>query len=98
MNKFRKRPVVIEAVRYTPNSSEFHEEMPAWLAEAYDIETSEAGSVFNIRRSDGSNALRIVTLEGAMEANEGDWVIRGIQGELYPCKPDIFEQTYEPVS
>lgn len=41
--------------------------------------------------------LHIPTLEGVMRANEGDWIIRGVKGELYPCKPDIFAATYEPV-
>ena len=41
--------------------------------------------------------LRIETLEGAMYATEGDWIIKGIKGEFYPCKPDIFEQTYDPL-
>lgn len=45
----------------------------------------------------GVNYLDIVTLEGEMQASPGDWIIRGVQGEFYPCKPDIFEQTYEPV-
>lgn len=43
-------------------------------------------------------AFEIPTLEGVMEAQEGDWIIRGVKGEFYPCKPDIFEATYEPVS
>ena len=43
------------------------------------------------------DGMEIVTLEGTMRANIGDWIIRGVQGELYPCKPDIFEATYEPV-
>jgi hypothetical protein len=42
------------------------------------------------------DALMIKTLEGDMRANRGDWIIRGVKGEMYPCKPDIFEQTYEP--
>ena len=42
--------------------------------------------------------MAITTLEGVHTANVGDWIIKGIQGELYPCKPDIFEQTYEPYS
>jgi len=42
--------------------------------------------------------LRIKTLEGIMHAFPGDWIIKGVKGELYPCKPDIFEQTYEPVT
>lgn len=46
---------------------------------------------------DGSGACEIVTLEGVMRADPGDWIIRGVKGELYPCKPDIFEATYEAV-
>jgi hypothetical protein len=42
--------------------------------------------------------LVIATVEGVMEANPGDYVIKGVAGEFYPCKPDIFEQTYEPVT
>jgi hypothetical protein len=42
--------------------------------------------------------ISIITLEGIMEASPGDWVIRGVKGELYPCKPDIFEATYDPVN
>lgn len=45
----------------------------------------------------GVNFITILTLEGEMNASPGDWIIRGVQGEFYPCKPDIFEQTYEPV-
>lgn len=43
-----------------------------------------------------TDGLKIFTLEGAMMANIGDWIIRGVNGEYYPCKPDIFEKTYEP--
>jgi hypothetical protein len=50
-----------------------------------------------VRRDPDSDGLVIYTLEGAMRCSLGDWLIRGIQGELYPCKPDIFEQTYEAV-
>jgi len=47
------------------------------------------------RFADNMKDLQIETLEGTMTANEGDWIIKGIAGEIYPCKPDIFEQTYE---
>jgi hypothetical protein len=53
----------------------------------------KAGSI--TASDDGS--LNIVTLEGVMRADPGDWIIRGVKGELYPCKPDIFAATYEPV-
>lgn len=82
MPKFRKKPVVIEAVR--------------WTGENYDdldaIGCFQRGS---IRRVDGGLPIR--TLEGEMVASVGDWIIRGIKGELYPCKPDIFDATYEAV-
>lgn len=48
-------------------------------------------------RSEGNAKLLIPTLEGVMEASEGDYIIKGVKGEFYPCKPDIFEATYEPV-
>ena len=81
MAKFRKKPVVIEAFKWT------FSKVPDWWCEAsgeffIDIDTT---SVF------------IPTLEGTMEAKKGDYIIKGIQGELYPCKPEIFEKTYEPV-
>lgn len=78
--KFRKKPVVIEAVQFRAG------EMPGELAA--DV---AAG---NIRYpEDGTMLIR--TLEGVMCAQPGDWIIRGVNGELYPCKPDIFATTYE---
>ena len=80
--KFRKKPVEVEAVRFTGENlaeiAEFVGEMPPT--------GMLAASVYEIR-----------TLEGNMFASPGDWIIRGVQGEFYPCKPDIFEQTYEAV-
>ena len=80
--KFRKRPVVIEAVRWDgTNLSEI-----AALGGAREYEQDFLG-----------DDLVINTLEGDMRASKGDWIIRGVKGELYPCKPDIFAATYEPV-
>lgn len=59
-------------------------EMPVWVRKS----TSQANP--------SSSLLKIVTLEGAMTAYPGDWIIQGIAGEVYPCRPDIFEATYEP--
>jgi len=81
MPMFRKKPVVIEAWRNVPGISDM---FPDWM---------KAGSI--TASDDGS--LNIVTLEGVMRADPGDWIIRGVKGELYPCKPDIFAATYEPV-
>jgi hypothetical protein len=81
MPKFRKRPVVIDAVQYRAG------ECPGELAD--DV---IAGRVEH--KEDG--CMLIKTLEGEMRADPGDWIIRGVKGELYPCKPDIFAATYEP--
>jgi len=84
--KFRKKPVVIEAVRFdgTPES----------VAEIMAL-AKDPGAV--VAEALGGGALIIHTLEGPMTCWLGSWVIRGVAGELYPCNPDIFEQTYEPV-
>lgn len=86
MPHFRKKPVVIEAWQFTIPRPAI---MPPWLAEAID-----AGTVWG----QGGEApfYTIRTLEGDHRADAGDWIIRGIKGELYPCKPDIFAATYEP--
>ena len=83
MAKFRKRPVEIEAVQI-PVEGLF----PDWLTAEID-----GGFVRNSAERDG---LLIETLEGTMHASPGDWIIQGVNGELYPCKPDVFEKTYEP--
>ena len=86
--KFRKKPVEIEAVRVDEALRAAESEwkaLPKWLADAY-----EAGTVIFL-----TNALEVLTLEGRMTGNRGDWIIRGVKGELYPCKPDIFAATYE---
>ncbi len=89
MTQFRKKPVVIEAVRVVTvliavMSVEWGD-LPDWLKEAY----ARDEWTFN------ADGITIRTLEGEMRAEKGDWIIRGVQGELYPCKPDIFAATYE---
>ena len=89
--KFRKKPVVIEAFMYA-----LHVE-PKWFIEAErrgDIEPFWDGSTEGVHRPDG---VEIKTLEGTMRAHVGDWIIRGVKGEIYPCKDDIFWATYEEV-
>lgn len=83
MAKYRKKPVVIEAVQFNGYP---------WQKELYDLIGSSEYPVksFDIH-------LRIETLEGTHRADIGDWIIKGVKGELYPCKPDIFEMTYEKV-
>jgi len=82
--KFRKKPVVIEAVQFTADGAEDA------IAFAGDDMTLTAGD-------DGMVHPAIKTLEGHLRVSEGDWIIRGVKGEHYPCKPDIFAATYEPV-
>lgn len=98
MNKpqqFRKKPVVIEAIQWTGSNLkeviEFtgkHPKFNQWFSsfEEYEDYVKKDRYVF-----------KIFTLEGTMEASHKDWIIRGVNGEFYPCKPDIFEKTYEPV-
>lgn len=82
--KFRKKPVVIEAIQ--------------WLAskDSFDEVAAFVGSNGWAPGEMGSDTIIIRTLEGDMKANKFDWIIKGVSGEFYPCKPDIFEKTYEP--
>ncbi len=94
--KFRKKPVVIEAFQMTKERRSDNSEWPNWLHRAWNGNPHEKGSVWpsNYPKSDGSDRLVITTLEGDHFVDFDDWIIQGIQGELYPCKPDIFEATY----
>lgn len=90
MAKFRKKPVVIEAVQLQRRFG-----WPDWFHQAVTenlIVTHGLGKF-----GEGPVSCSIKTLEGEMVANEGDWIIKGVKGEIYPCKPDIFAATYEPV-
>lgn len=83
--KFRKKPVVIDAVKYTGINGRIADELAAFM-----------GFPVKITEVDGKLCLTIHTLEGDMFASPGDWIIKGVKGEFYPCKPDIFAATYEP--
>lgn len=92
--RYRKKPVVIEAVQYKEHGGLKWSEYPEWLLEAfitgvlyYDIEHNELG-----------DDLHVKSLEGDHHVSNGDYIIRGVKGELYACKPDIFRQTYEEVA
>lgn len=78
--RFRKRPVVIEAMQYTGGNAS---EIAAWM-KAHGAQSGWTGTTFFVH-----------TLEGRMDAKPGDRIIRGVAGEFYPCKPDIFAATYE---
>ena len=81
LRRFRKKPVVIEAIQ--------------WLGDNFE-ELEGFGSQRDIV-SNQDGTLTIATLEGNHTAQKKDWIIRGVKGEVYPCKPDIFNQTYEEV-
>ena len=92
--KFRKKPVVIEAVQLTEDIVEHY---------LFDKLKLPDGLILSLARYNPQNrtieyaGFHIETLEGKMEAKVGDWIITGVNGEHYPCKPDIFEATYELV-
>jgi hypothetical protein len=80
--KFRKKPVVVEAIQLTPKT--------------FDACLKFIG-VFCEQPCKHTCTFYIKTLEGNLTAMHGDWIIKGVNGEFYPCKPDIFEKTYEKV-
>lgn len=90
MSKYVKKPVVIDAVKWTGESNQA--DSPEWMVAAI-----KNGDIF-FQRSGGNYWMNIRTLEGTMMALPGDYIIKGIKGELYPCKPDIFDLTYEAVT
>ena len=88
--KYRKKPVVIEAIQWTGDNlleiitfTGLHESAAQWSWEEYERVVSKKG-------------LKIFTLEGPLMASVGDWIIKGVLGEFYPCRNDIFLMTYEP--
>ena len=80
-NKYRKKPVVVEAMQLTDSN---------------EIKVTEFMGLYEGKLT--ADGIEIETLEGTMKASIGDYIIKGVQGEFYPCKPDIFEQTYEKVN
>jgi hypothetical protein len=88
-NQYRKRPVVIDAIQWP--GTKFDQTPPDWFRDAMYAKPGTPGVLMRF-----DNDIIISTLEGEMRAQPGDWIIRGIKGEIYPCKPDIFAATYEP--
>jgi hypothetical protein len=91
--KYRKKPVVIEAIQFNNlNIEELRQFTGLHL-----IHTIESDSAYLAGIAPPVSSVTIVTLEGNMKALPGDWIIKGINGEFYPCKNEIFEKTYEAV-
>ena len=97
MAKYRKKPVVIEAFQITEvtrNSN--YDTWPEWLQRAWQKEDNETGALYPWRDIQYAD-LAIVTLEGLQRVTMNDYIIQGVKGEIYPCREDIFELTYEAV-
>ena len=84
MQKYRKKPIVIEAVQFKDTKASF-DEIRKWVGEIFYYDYQNYPRVF------------IKTLEGSMGVSKNDWIIKGVANEFYPCKPDIFKKTYEKV-
>lgn len=93
--RYRKKPVVIEAVKLENTE----ESIVNAIEFVYDVgmETNVLGRLAEINKVRSDEGLIINTLEGNIKASFGDYIIKGVQGEFYPCKPDIFMETYEQV-
>ena len=95
MPQYRKRPVVVNT--FQMESSVYNEELywPKWIVEAFENKVM----YYDMKRyiNDDKYQICIHTLEDIMYVDIDDWIIQGVQNELYPCKPDIFAATYEPV-
>jgi len=81
--KYRKKPVVIEAMQWNGSNT---------------MEVIQFGGGHSHIWEYSTTKLEIATLEGDMRASVGDWIIKGVKGEFYPCKPDVFELTYEKIN
>ena len=88
MSKFRKKPVVIEAVQFKGVGMHNDEGYPPGVC--FCTERPEL-------TVEGSPHAHVHTAEGGLKASVGDWIIKGVKGEFYPCKPDIFAETYDPL-
>ena len=92
IQRYQKRPVVVEARHWLPGDKGSASGRTAdWL------NYSKPPAKWRCEGLGEKCAIFIATLEGEMRCDPGDWIIRGIQGEFYPCKPDVFDATYEPV-
>lgn len=92
MMKYKKKPVIIDAIQWTGSNLG---EIIDFVGKDLIIETYDAG--YQAGATPLGVGLKIRTLEGDMNVSFGDFIIKGVKSEFYPCKPDIFKETYEPV-
>lgn len=97
MSKFRKKPVVIEAFQMTRDRRADNSDWPEWMHRAWNEGRDVSGSLQPVVHGTSDGYLEIATLEGFMQIDWDDWIIQGVNGEIYPCKDDIFQKTYEAV-
>ena len=98
--KYRKKAIEVEAFQMTKERRWDNEDWPYWLHVAWQKSTGEPGALYCVDEHGlvgPGERLAITTLEGTHAVTFGDYIIQGNQGEIYPCKPDIFEATYDPV-
>jgi hypothetical protein len=101
MGKFRKKPIVIDAVQWWPPGDPRHDKSMVVHRKGNSVEPPDLRQVgdlfqFSTIAGMGDDIFMVRTLEGDMRVSPGDWIITGVKGEKYPCKPDIFAATYEP--
>lgn len=101
MSMYRKKPVVVEARQLIGSAADIHD-VYQWIEQntqgSYDTNDADAPVPASGVSIDAATGFMVIaTLEGQMQAKPGDYIIKGVQGEFYPCKPDIFEATYEAV-
>ena len=96
---YRKKPVEIEAFRMTAERGMDNQDWPTWLHQAWELGDSKGGKGgLWIARGMPDRSFLIGTDEGTLKLAWGDWIIRGVKGEIYPCRNDIFEMTYDEVA
>jgi len=91
MGKYRKKPVVIEAFQWTDDEKQIED--PSWIVEAIKEQ-----DIYFLNKGTKKVVLCVITLEGVMKAKRGDYIIKGVEGEIYPCDERIFHKTYEKVA
>ena len=94
MPKFRKKAAVIEAFQMTKERRWDNKDWPTWLNKAWNDPVGEMGAVWCV---DGGEDLYIGTLNGPVKLHWDEWIVKGVENELYPCNPGIFVETYQSV-
>ena len=100
--KFRKKRIIVEAFQMTKARMDDNADWPEWVRAAWDLGFNRVGGLYAELNNPSSpraphERVKAHTLEGNMEVSVDDWLIRGAENEIYPCKPRIFAKTYEAV-